>query len=334
MVVACIALAVALGGTGYAALKLPANSVGTKQLKKNAVSTKKIQRHAVTGAKIKLSSLGEVPEAASAEAATYADKAGDALTAGQATLANALAGGFASLLSEHPGPLPLTASFTNSGNDALLFEVSGSAYANNPGKLLAISVSIDGIPRGELRAYANEGSSHKTLPSTSFVVTRLASGTHTLRLDAIKTASLIDTNTDGNDFFSAWMADLPTGMALGQDASEPNDTEATATKNQPCGAFDGLPYFIGTISPGNDDWIFENCGGAGNARLTLVGGPLMDVYNRTTHALLASSVGTFSTTSGSFPFFDVRVHSSVSAAYTLLETKTDGSPLRVGRLSH
>lgn len=32
MVVACTALAVALGGTGYAALTLPRNSVGTKQL--------------------------------------------------------------------------------------------------------------------------------------------------------------------------------------------------------------------------------------------------------------------------------------------------------------
>ncbi len=29
MVVACVALTVALGGTGYAAIKLPRNSVGT-----------------------------------------------------------------------------------------------------------------------------------------------------------------------------------------------------------------------------------------------------------------------------------------------------------------
>ena len=43
MVVALIALFVALGGTGYAALKLPANSVGTKQLKKNAVTGAKVK---------------------------------------------------------------------------------------------------------------------------------------------------------------------------------------------------------------------------------------------------------------------------------------------------
>src|SRR5919108_4804559 len=43
-VVSLVALFVALGGTGYAAIKLPANSVGTKQLKKKAVTLKKIKK--------------------------------------------------------------------------------------------------------------------------------------------------------------------------------------------------------------------------------------------------------------------------------------------------
>jgi len=47
MIVAFIALFVALGGTGYAAFRLPANSVGNVQLKNNAV----------TGAKVKDNSL-------------------------------------------------------------------------------------------------------------------------------------------------------------------------------------------------------------------------------------------------------------------------------------
>ena len=42
MIVACIALAVALGGVGYAAIRLPANSVGTLQLKANAVNSSKV----------------------------------------------------------------------------------------------------------------------------------------------------------------------------------------------------------------------------------------------------------------------------------------------------
>jgi len=57
MVVACIALTVALGGTGYAAIKLPKNSVGAKQLKKNAVTNPKIKASAVTNAKIGASAV-------------------------------------------------------------------------------------------------------------------------------------------------------------------------------------------------------------------------------------------------------------------------------------
>lgn len=43
MVVACIALVVALGGTGYAAITLPRNSVGSKQLRTNAVTSSKVR---------------------------------------------------------------------------------------------------------------------------------------------------------------------------------------------------------------------------------------------------------------------------------------------------
>jgi hypothetical protein len=43
LVVSVIALVVALGGTSYAAIVLPANSVGTRQIKKNAVTTAKVK---------------------------------------------------------------------------------------------------------------------------------------------------------------------------------------------------------------------------------------------------------------------------------------------------
>jgi hypothetical protein len=43
MLVALAALFVALGGTSYAALKLPKGSVGTSQLKKNAVTSPKVK---------------------------------------------------------------------------------------------------------------------------------------------------------------------------------------------------------------------------------------------------------------------------------------------------
>jgi hypothetical protein len=47
LVVACLALAVALGGTGYAAVALPANSVGTKQLKQGAIVAAKVKPHSL-----------------------------------------------------------------------------------------------------------------------------------------------------------------------------------------------------------------------------------------------------------------------------------------------
>ncbi len=58
MVVACAALAVALGGTSYATvLQIPRSSVGTVQLKTGAVTTKKLASNAVTAAKVRNGSL-------------------------------------------------------------------------------------------------------------------------------------------------------------------------------------------------------------------------------------------------------------------------------------
>jgi hypothetical protein len=47
LLVASAALAVALGGTGYAAVVLPANSVGTAQLKDGAVVGRKVKAHSL-----------------------------------------------------------------------------------------------------------------------------------------------------------------------------------------------------------------------------------------------------------------------------------------------
>jgi hypothetical protein len=103
LVISLIALFVALGGTGYAALSLPKNSVGTKQLKKNAVTGSKIKKNAVTGSKVKnhsltgadinLGALGTVPSASNAAHANAADSAS---TAGSAANATGVAGPLAS----------------------------------------------------------------------------------------------------------------------------------------------------------------------------------------------------------------------------------------------
>jgi hypothetical protein len=87
--VALLALFVALGGTTWAAMSLPPNSVGTRQLMKSAVNGQKVRDHSLTGADIALSTLGAVPSARSAAHATSADSAAHAASADLATHATA-----------------------------------------------------------------------------------------------------------------------------------------------------------------------------------------------------------------------------------------------------
>ncbi len=105
MVVACLALLVALGGTSIAAVNaLPRSSVGTLQLKNGAVTNAKVANNAVTGAKVRNRSLlradfapGQLPAgpvgpqgpAGPAGAAGPAGPAGAAGTVGAVTVREA-----------------------------------------------------------------------------------------------------------------------------------------------------------------------------------------------------------------------------------------------------
>jgi len=62
LAVSFVALVVSLGGTSYAALSLPRNSVGTNQIGNGAVTVRKIRNGAVTAAKIDTAGL-TVPNA-------------------------------------------------------------------------------------------------------------------------------------------------------------------------------------------------------------------------------------------------------------------------------
>jgi hypothetical protein len=61
-VLAVTALAVALGGTGYAAVVLPPNSVGTPQLKRNAVISSKVRNHSLLKVDFKPGQLPAGPQ--------------------------------------------------------------------------------------------------------------------------------------------------------------------------------------------------------------------------------------------------------------------------------
>ena len=70
LVVACLALLVSLGGTGYATVvNIPRNSVGTPQLKRNAVTSSKLAPNTVRAAHVVNGSLlaedfrpGQIPQ--------------------------------------------------------------------------------------------------------------------------------------------------------------------------------------------------------------------------------------------------------------------------------
>jgi hypothetical protein len=56
--IAVVALFIALGGTSYAAVAIPKNSVGSTQLRKGAVSSSKIRSGAITPGKLASKSFG------------------------------------------------------------------------------------------------------------------------------------------------------------------------------------------------------------------------------------------------------------------------------------
>jgi hypothetical protein len=134
MVVACIALAVALGGTSYAAITLPKNSVGPRQLRKNAVTPVKVKANAITspkvasntltGADINEASLGQVPSALNATNATNATNAATAANAN--TLGGIAASGFLRSANEGGGALA-GANVTSTGTVVAYFNRFGGA---------------------------------------------------------------------------------------------------------------------------------------------------------------------------------------------------------------
>lgn len=64
MLVALIALAIALGGTGYAVTQLPKNSVGTAQIKNSAVTGAKVKNRSLTAVDFKKGTLLRGPAGA------------------------------------------------------------------------------------------------------------------------------------------------------------------------------------------------------------------------------------------------------------------------------
>lgn len=177
--IALIALFLALGGTTYAAVSLPANSVGAKQLKKNAVINKKIKANAVTGGKVKNDSLtgadvvegslGTVPSATNATHATSADSATNATNATTAANANKLGGLAANQLVR-----ATAASAGNTddpcGGGAINANFQGAAFTNLVSKAVTAPVAGVLVITGRIASEFSSG----TGPGTIRLLGRLA----------------------------------------------------------------------------------------------------------------------------------------------------------------
>jgi hypothetical protein len=135
MVVATLALGVALGGTSYAAMRIPANSVGTAQLRNGAVTAAKIRAHSLTASDFEAGQLpaGERGATGATGPAGAAGAAGTAGTAGASYVSSmSFAGGAAIPTDGTTTTVLSSASFTAAPNT--LYEVirDGKEWSGGP----------------------------------------------------------------------------------------------------------------------------------------------------------------------------------------------------------
>jgi hypothetical protein len=156
MIVACIALTVALGGTSYAAIRLPAASVGTKHLKKGAVTGVKVKRNTLTGTQIAESTLAKVPSALNADSAGSADISRIDYRQSAA------------------GAVPTSGHVRGTANcDAGTFATGGGAKVSNPN----VAFILDSNPVGKTAWEATAGAISTGATLTVFVICADAAAT-------------------------------------------------------------------------------------------------------------------------------------------------------------
>ena len=130
-VTATMALIVALGGTSYAAISLPANSVGSRQLKRDAVTNSKLGAGAVTSGTVRNGSLRAKDFKAGQLPAGPAGAAGAAgatnIVSRRVPSAPVAAGGVGPVkMSCNPGERAITAGLQSDGDLLNIFSITES----------------------------------------------------------------------------------------------------------------------------------------------------------------------------------------------------------------
>jgi hypothetical protein len=143
-VIAIIALVFAIGGTSYAALNLPKNSVGAKQIKKNAVTSTKVKNHSLKAIDFK---NGQLPAGAQGPTGAQGTAGSKGATGPSGPSGPSGPTGFVGQVTVMRTDIALPA-----GPDATTPGAATSAFANcNPGqRMLGGSVNVGDAANAEV----------------------------------------------------------------------------------------------------------------------------------------------------------------------------------------
>ncbi len=217
IVIASVALIIAMGGTGYAAMSIPNNSVGTAQLREGAVTKQKIARktlRALTGAR---GAPGPAGASGRTGATGPAGNPGAPGAPGLQGLLGPTSGTAAGAVETIP-----SAGFTPFGN-------SGTVTLPAPGKVLVelsgffiidcsasgscsttISAFVDGtaVPGAHQTLNAPANSEDAENVAVSGIAINVPAGPHTVQLETDRSAFVSSTNSENLHL---------TAVALGND---------------------------------------------------------------------------------------------------------------------
>lgn len=211
IVISVIALIVAMGGTGYAAVSLPKNSVGTAQLRNGAVTKQKIARKTLGafkgagGPAGATGNTGATGPAGQQGATGPAGQAGATGVAGPEGLLGPTSGTSAGSVEELSStgftPFGSSGTVTLPAAGKVLVEVSGFDFilCSAAGSCSAtISGFVDGtaVPGAHENLNAAANSESAAQIAVSGIVVNVPAGTHTIQLETKESASVAITNSE------------------------------------------------------------------------------------------------------------------------------------------
>ncbi|WP_437627016.1 hypothetical protein [Sorangium sp. So ce1151] len=107
------------------------------------------------------------------------------------------------VLRQKRGPMPVSGTFQSSGGTLLVF-ASGSGMQHGTPAVMGMAIKLDNTQVGSANAWSNVQSAHQRFVAESLVLQGIAAGSHTIAL-----ASISNTSSDDNDYYSVTVLELP-----------------------------------------------------------------------------------------------------------------------------